>query len=194
MKKALIAALVGAVIMFLWQFLSHMMLSGTLHKMQGLTPDMESQVIAGLSGAEDGVYMIPAPKPDATWSEHQEMMKQHEGKPWGIINYHKSMAGPDPMQMVWGFILDFIGILIVVTMMGYGRDRLMTFGQRWWFVILAGLFMIVMHLLMDWNWWGYPVDYTMMESLDRLIMWGLTGLWLAWYLGRGMTPAKETTM
>jgi hypothetical protein len=35
---------------------------------------------------------------------------------------------------------------------------------------------------MNWNWWNFPGDFTLVESVDTLIAWFLAGLAIAWFV------------
>ena len=186
MKKMFIAALVGAIIVFAWQAISHMALNNVLHKSMSHTPPNGEQVLAAMQGAETGMYMYPGEVKGESWDD---AVKRMQGKPGVFIMYDKSMNMNMGMPMVIGFILDFLGVWIVVSMLGYARERLKTSWDRWWAVMLFALFLIIMQYLMGWNWFGYPFSHVLEEGVDTLITWALCGLWLSWYLGRNMTKA-----
>src|SRR5688572_21566467 len=172
MKKAFIAALVGAIVVFIWQAVSHMALADVLHNSMNKTAPNADAIATAMAGAEDGMYMFPG---KMEGESDQDAMKRMEGKPGGMIFYDASMDMNMARPMIVGFILDFLAVWIIVAMIGYGRERLNTFGKIWWATLLFGIFLVLMHHLMAWNWFGMPVDHTVQESIDVLITWALCG-------------------
>ena len=92
MKKWIIGSLVGAIIIFAWQFLSWTMIG--IHSGEEKYASAQDQVLSTLSSSnlEDGMYMLPNTQPGATMQEQQNLMQQNEGKPWARIVYVKSMT------------------------------------------------------------------------------------------------------
>ncbi|MBK9485026.1 MAG: hypothetical protein IPO01_07365 [Chitinophagaceae bacterium] len=102
MKKTIIGAIVGGIILFLWQFLSWTMLNRHDAR-QRYTPKQDS-IMAYLNTqfSEDGGYMMPRFAPGTSNEEMEKQMKAIEGKPWAEVVYHKSMPGMDKMFMNMG--------------------------------------------------------------------------------------------
>jgi hypothetical protein len=60
------------------------------------------------------------------------------------------------------------------------------FGTRLGFVMLFSIFVILQAQLTGMNWWSTPFHSAIGEIIDLLIAWFLCGLWLAWFIGRGL--------
>ncbi|RMD75958.1 MAG: hypothetical protein D6818_00920, partial [Bacteroidetes bacterium] len=91
MKNTLIASLVAALIAFVFQAMSWMVLP-IHHNSFKYTPGQDA-VIEALQAhlPEDGMYMIPMPDPATTTAEQQaEFNEAMVGKPWAIVNYHQA--------------------------------------------------------------------------------------------------------
>jgi len=91
MKKTILASLVGAVIMFLWQFLSWGILN-MQHAAQEYTPKQDS-IMAYLNSqfTEDESYFMPTFPNGTSREEQDKLMNSPAGKPWAIVSYHKAM-------------------------------------------------------------------------------------------------------
>ena len=102
MKKWLIGSLVGGIIVFAWQFLSWTMLG--IHNDAARYHPAQDSIVNYLSSVikEDGAYMLPTAKPEMSRSEHEEMVKQMEGKPWASVIYHNNFKYNMARQMTRG--------------------------------------------------------------------------------------------
>ena len=54
------------------------------------------------------------------------------------------------------------------------------FGSRVLFVALLAGFVALQSRLLDWSWWRFPLDYSLVAALDLVVGWTLAGLVLAW--------------
>lgn len=183
MKKSIIGAIVGGIIIFIWQFLTWGMLN--LHEAQQKHTPKQDSVMAYLNSqfSEDGAYFMPRPAPGTSRDDMEKQMKASEGKPWAQLIYHKSM---DPMSkmfmnMARGFLVNFVivwllcWLLLKIPSPSFGTVFLGTLGTG----IIAFLHgPYTMHI-----WYG-SFD-VMIHFLDALVAWGVAGLWLGWWLTRG---------
>ena len=107
MKKSLIGAVVGAIIIFIWQFLSWTLLN--LHQpAQRHTPNQEAIMPVLNSNLEEGGYILPSIPEESSWADHEKAMKESVGKPWATIQYHKSMEDTMVMNMIRGLLVNII--------------------------------------------------------------------------------------
>lgn len=185
MKKTIIAALVGGIIMFLWQFLSWN-ISGLHEAAQQHTPQQE-KIMTHLNSLQlkEGGYIIPMPPPNASMDEWTKTMEAAEGKPWARVEYHAALTENMAMNMTRGLITNVLTILLLCWM-------LMRFNHRSFATILTaslctGLIVFLNVPYTNYIWyhsfdiWGHLAD--------AVISWGLVGLWLGWYLKKGRERA-----
>jgi len=183
MKKMIIGAIVGGLILFAWQFLTWGALN--LHDAaQQYTPKQDS-ILSYLNSqfSEDGSYYMPRTATNATSEEMEKQWKANVGKPWAQVIYHKSMPGMNKMFMNMGRSL-LVNIVIIwllcwllmkIPSPSFGTVFIGTLGTG----IIAFLHgPYIMHI-----WYG-SFDL-MVFFADTLISWGVTGLWLGWWLRRG---------
>jgi hypothetical protein len=55
-----------------------------------------------------------------------------------------------------------------------------SFRRRVIFVVLLGVFAGFMYPFSEWNWWQYPLGYTLVNFADGILTWFFAGLVLAW--------------
>jgi hypothetical protein len=182
MKKMIIGAVVGGIILFAWQFLTWGALN--LHeKQQQYTPKQDS-ILAylGTQFSEDGAYFMPTFKPGTPNSEMEAQMKAMEGKPWAQVVYHKKMDGMNKMFMNMGrsLVVDIVVIWLLCWLLT--KITVPSFGTVFMGTLGTGLIVFlnapyVMHI-----WYG---SFDLMAHFtDTLVAWGVTGLWLGWWLTR----------
>ncbi len=189
MKKIIIGSLAGSVILFVWGAISWMLLPIHLQSFH-YTPAQDS-ILSALSGLESGAYMVPAAdnrNAKAFDSKYQEeCMKMHEvykGKPMATIMYIKEGVQENAMTFVRGLLFNFISVMCVCIILAASSEKLRTFFERWWMVLLVSCVLVLQGPLMGYNWMGLPWHYVKGMVIDAFVSWGLCGAWLAWYFGK----------
>lgn len=181
MKKMIIAAIVGGIIMFAWQFLSWAALN--LHKAaNGYTPN-NAAIMAALEAnlPNEGGYMLPGLPETATREEHEKMMKESNGKPWATVQYHKSgdfSSSAMTMNMARGLITDIIMIWLFCWILS--KFNMASFGT----IFTASLFMgfiTFFNTAYTGTIW-YKFFDIMAYFTDSMVSWGVCGIWLGWYM------------
>jgi hypothetical protein len=182
MKKTIVGAIVGGIILFAWQFLSWAALN--LHeKQQQYTPKQDS-IMAYLNTqfSEDGGYYLPNFAPGTSDEQMKTEMKVREGKPWAQISYHKSMPGMDKMfmNMGRGLLINIFTIWLLCWLLV--KIPSPSFGTIFLGTLFTGLIVFfnapyIMHI------WYQSFDL-MVHFTDALVAWGATGIWLGWWLTR----------
>jgi hypothetical protein len=179
MKRAIIGALVGAVLVFGWQAISHMFLR--YHDAEYKQVADQENAIKTLSGIfkEDGQYLVPRSNPNGTQEEMARYDEQMKGKPFALVTYHTADKMNMPMSAVRSFTTAFLCILIFIGIIGKKPGRfyiifLKTFG--------LGL-LIFMFVWYNSNiWLQTPWDVLRVELIDLLVVFTLLGVWLGYWL------------
>ncbi|HEX5152652.1 MAG TPA: hypothetical protein VFW07_14475 [Parafilimonas sp.] len=178
--KIFIGSLVGGIIIFIWQFLSWTVLN--LHEpAQRYTPKQDS-ILAYLSTQFDssGGYFMPTTPKGASSDEMKKLEENSAGKPWAQIAYHKSLDINMGMSMIRAFITDFLMVLFFCWVIaGFTAN---SFGKTLLAAILTGLIIFlsgnyIIHI------WYQTFDLSAYLT-DYLVSWGLTGIWLGWWLNK----------
>jgi hypothetical protein len=105
MKRKLLFTLIGAIIIFVWQFLSFAM--PNLHKSSQRYTTAQDSILQKIEqlGVPEGMYVLGQPDPSLSMEQQKEAMKSFESKPWAVLNYHKSNTTSMAMPMIRGFLV-----------------------------------------------------------------------------------------
>ena len=181
MKKWLIGSIVGAILVFLWQFLSWTILP--VHSGEAKYTPAEKEILNSLSALnEDGVYMLPGAPPGTSSADHQKLLKDLEGKPWVTVIYRSSYKPDMVMPMIRGFLIDLVLVFLLIyilTRAGTPTSMRIFAGS-----IAVGLFTFLVGPYTMHNWFQTPTEAYIGHLLDAFVAWGLCGLWLGWWLNR----------
>ncbi|MFK7806902.1 MAG: hypothetical protein AB8F74_03780 [Saprospiraceae bacterium] len=179
MKKLIIGALVGGLILFFWQFISWG--PGNIHgAMMQYTPNQDA-IIVDLSKhlSEDGTYFIQRAPLDATQEEIDAHTTSITGKPWALVSYRTSYENTFGMNLTRGFIIDFLSAFLLCWLLLQMRDLDMMMALKASLAVgLIGYFTLS-YLNTIW----FETD-SIGDLIDTVVSWGLVGAWLGWWLPR----------
>lgn len=108
MKHKLLFSLIGAIVIFAWQFLSFAM--PNFHKSANTYTPLQDSILMSLDkmGLKEGMYLLGQPDPSLSSEEQQAAMKSLDGKPWAVINYQASNSMDMAMPMIRGLLVCFV--------------------------------------------------------------------------------------
>ena len=181
--RILLAGLLGAIAMFAWTAIAHMALPLGEAGVQN-TMDDDALLAALKSNVKDkdGLYIYPTMGlgPNATHAEQSKAMETYpeklEKNPSGFFIYHP--PGSRPMNMgkflTIEFVTELCEALLAVWLLA--QTRIVTFGGRVGFVLLAGVMAAISTNVSYWNWWGFPTIYTVSYMFIQVVGFFLVGL------------------
>ena len=180
MKKLLIGALVGGIILFFCQFLSWTVLNWHSNAYQ-YTPKQDA-IMSALSAQidKDGQYMIPNLPPDATMQDHEAAMKTYAGKPWVLIAYHSAKNMNMTPNIIRGLIVDILIIGFFCAIIS--RMNALNFTA----ILISALFVgmiVFFNVPYTHHIWFQDADL-MAYFWDCVLGWGLVGVWLGILYGK----------
>ncbi|MBK9270086.1 MAG: hypothetical protein IPM48_00680 [Saprospiraceae bacterium] len=179
MTKQAIGIIVGAILLFLWQFLSWSMLG--IHSNEFTYTANQQQILDCLAQnlTEEGTYMLPGVPPGSSMEEEQALMEQNMGKPWASVTYHKVENTNMGMNMFRGFLVDIVALFFLVwILMRLQNNNLMTSVQA---SVMVGLIAYLTIPYTNSIWFS---TQSMGYLIDAVVSWGLVGLWLGWWMNR----------
>ena len=181
MRKTIIAAIVGGIIIFAWQFLSWAALN--LHNAANKYTPNNAAILAALQEnlPEEGGYMLPGLPESATREEHEKMMKESNGKPWASVQYHKAIESTPSsmyMNMGRGLVVDIVMVWLFCWILG--KMNMATFGTIFTACFFMG-FITFFNSAYTINIWYKWFDI-MAHFTDAMVSWCVCGLWLGWFL------------
>lgn len=179
MNKMLIGSFVGALILFIWQFLSWGLLN--LHGSQMSYSPNQENIIPCISEhlTEEGTYFIPRADPSLSAADQEAFSKSQIGKPWAIVSYRKSFENTFGMNLIRGFVIDFVSVLMLIwILMKFEQNDMKTSIITAVFVGLIGYFYIS-YLNSIW----FQTD-SIPDLIDAIVQWAICGAWLGYFLNR----------
>lgn len=108
MKHKLLFSLIGAIIIFTWQFFSYAM--PNFHKSASAYTPAQDSILQLLQkqGLTEGMYLLGQPDPSLSKAEQEASMETMDGKPWAVINYHKVSSTDMAMPLIRGLLVCFV--------------------------------------------------------------------------------------
>ena len=179
MKKLIIGALVGSLILFIWQFLSFALI-GIHNNQMAYTGNQDAILKVLEENLEEGFYFLPRAPMDASQADQQTMMNESIGKPWAMISYHKSMSNNMGMNMLRGWAIDFISALLLAWLL----LKMATLDMKTALLSSLAIGLIGYFTINYLNSVWYETN-SIPDLIDAVVQWGLTGAWLGWWLPRG---------
>jgi hypothetical protein len=187
MKRILVAAVLGAFVMFIWGWISWAMLPWHNTTIPGL-PN-EDVVMEALKAniTASAVYQFPGmPDPHDTVAMRTWTEKYMRG-PSGVLFYTAEGRNPMPMgQFVTGFLLSFVEAFLAAWLLSLAAGRLPGYGQRVGFIAVMGVLGALVSHIAAWNWMAFPTGYSLVMALDLVITSTLAGLVIAWRIKPAM--------
>lgn len=184
--RILIAGLIGGLTMFAWGAVSHMLLP--IGEMGVRVPTEQAATLAALAPSAQGagVYMYPSP-PREDWKDEAKMAAFAEsarGQPYAFVVYQPA-GNPVNESMTpallkqWGS--DTAAALVAAWIMALGAFG---FARRVLVAAALGAFAWLAVSVPYWNWYQFPLDFTLGSLLGQVIGWTVSGAAMAWWLGR----------
>lgn len=184
--RVLVAGLIGGILMFFWGVAAHMALG--LGEVGIKLPTNENVALSGLQqglGEQAGVYMLPSLDPgkmgDA--AEVRAYSIKAVRSPYAFVVYQPQ--GTDMTQMgpqigrQWAS--DTLSALALAFVMGLA---VVGFRRRLAIAAAAAVFAWLSTMLPYWNWYRFPLDFTLAALVEQLVGWLIAGAAMAWWLGR----------
>lgn len=176
MKKLALGSILGAIIIFVWQFLSFSLLE--LHGNAIRYTPNQAEVLEYLSRQfpESGSYYLPRTPPGASSEEMDKALKDAQGKPWAIISYHKSLNMSMGANMGRGILINIIMVGLVCWILSKLRSP--DFTTILLVSISIGLIGFF-NLPYTGHIWYETFDLNA-YLVDAVVGWGLVGMVLGW--------------
>ena len=201
-KKAWIAGLLAAVLMFIWGFIAHDVLPTAELGLK--TTPTEDAVMASIKSNMNGSGMYIIPGKDMTEAKklsgdaQKAAMKTAQDKwfggPTAIVVYNDH-PGAGFGQLLGG---EFLSTLIAAWIMAFAFSaalpNLKTFASRVLFVTAIGLLPLFVVDLSLWNWYQFPDGYLITSITDYGVGALLAGIFFAWFYrkeGAGLASAAK---
>ena len=180
-KKVIIGALLGGVVLLLWQFAVRELLGiydDAFVKLKDpaaveavLKENLPEENITG-----SGMIVIPHPEPGDTDDEAKAMEKLTTGfSLFGAVN-RDGRHGFGAMLGVQFAVNVLASALLMFVLLAANPP---TLGSRLALVLCFAVFAVLTELIPSWNWWGTSLTYIGRQIGEQIVGWALVGLVLA---------------
>jgi hypothetical protein len=179
--KILLAALVGAILMYVWSSGAHMspLAMIGIKSMPNEGPALSALTQA--TGDKPGLYHFPyADAKSKTFMKDMETAMKT--KPSGILVYRPAGAPMmTPTQLIGEFVLELFETLLAVWLLT--RTGASSFGARVGVMAGIGVLAAVVTNMSYWIWYAYPLDYTLANMVIEFGKFLFAGVGAAFILG-----------
>jgi hypothetical protein len=178
--RILIAGVAGAVAMFIWMGVAHMVTPLGWIGFSQIAD--EAPVIAAMQGAipKDGLYIFPwvDPKSKEAMAQYKEKVKTSAS---GLLLY-KAPPGSDieTKQLVIEFVTEIALCLLAAFLLA--QTMLAAYAMRVGFVALVGVTAAISTNVPYWNWYGFPCDFTLAAIFMAVVGYLVAGLVIAFLI------------
>ena len=175
-KKVIIGALLGGVVLLLWQFAVRELLGVYDDAFVKLEDPAAVEAVLKENLPGSGMIKIPHPEPGNKEAEAKAMEKLTTGfSLFGAVN----LAGRHGFGAMLGvqFALNVLASAVLMFVLLAANPS--TLGSRIALVLCFAMFAVLTELIPNWNWGGSSLAYIGRQIGEQIVGWALVGLVLA---------------
>ncbi len=172
MKKKLLYSLIGALIIFVWQFLSNAF--PNFHSAVTTYTPKQKEILQKFEelGLNEGTYLLGQADPTKSKVEQQAEMKSYENKPWAHINYQKKMSMNMVMPMIRTFLVAFVVAFLLFWL--FLQQKNPTLLNRLLLALSVGMIGFFFVPYTNYIWYRQPDIFA--YFIDAIVPWAILGL------------------
>jgi len=167
MARIFLAGLLGGIAMYIWTYIAYNALPlGNIGLRKLPNEPAILHALQSNIAEKSGVYLFPGLRlgsnPSDKKTEAADNLAETVARyPSGMLIYNA--AGSRPIELFRWLSVDFLIELgqVVLAVFLLSRTRLTRFSARVIFVLLIGVVAAIATNLSNWNWYGFPLDYTL---------------------------------
>lgn len=186
MKKILGAGLAGGVVVFLWGFVSHMLLP--VGKMGFTQMPVNSPLLEAMKQnlTEEGLYAFPGLEVGRKQTEAEDAVWAGKYKmgPNGLLLYHPVGTDPiSPRRLLIQLATDVFGALLLAYLLvgiAGSTGAQVPLAKMLRIALAAGVFSWASIEIAYANWYGFPRAFVLAELIDQVVGWTLAALVMTW--------------
>jgi len=192
--RILLAAIVGGIVLFFWNFVAHDLLP--LGEVGVRIMPNEDAITGALQtnlGDNSGFYIFPSGglTPGATGEQKQAAMKKAEQQmaagAGGVLIYRPKRIFNLPKRLIIQFATDVAEALLAVFLLA--QTGINGFGGKAGFVLTAGILAAITTNIPYANWYGFPKDFTLTQMIIQIVGFLLVGIVAALLLKKPATTS-----
>lgn len=168
------AGLLGGIILFVWSFISWMLLPWHTVTLNNFKDEKVVAESISANVSQSGMYLMPA------HMDKQQANSDTTKRPFVFASVRtEGMPVSMNISMLLSLITQVIAAIFVAWLLS--KTRGLNYYQRVVFVVIFALAAGVVTEIPYWNWFGFDPYYTLVSIADLLIGWFFAGLVLARY-------------
>ena len=181
MKNKLLFSFIGALVIFVWQFLSYAM--PNFHKSSMQYTASQEKVLQALkdAGISEGMYVLGQPDPTLSREQQADAMKALDGKPWAVLNYHEKNSMGMAIPMIRGFLVCLVMAFLLFYL--FLQQKNPTLINRILLSLAVGMIGFFFEPYTNFIWFRAPDIFA--HFADAIVPWLLLG-----FIGHKLAPAK----
>ncbi len=172
--RTILAGFAGGILMFVWASIAHVALPLGQIGVNPLPNESASMsAIAAAIGDNHGLFIFPDMRPG------KPMAGKKGSGPTGFLVYQPhGLYEMSPSQLVIEFAKEVAEALLAAVLLSL--TALHSYGARLGFVSLTGLLTAIATNASYWNWYSFPLSYTLAYGAIQVIGYVVAGLAIAW--------------
>ena len=175
MQKIILSAVLGGLTLFVWGFLSWMILPFHTATMKDMPNEQAIVEALRANLTEPGVYSYPG-MADYEADEAAWVAKHKQGPIVTMMVYHPDGMEPmQPMVFIKGLLIDMLAAGLSALMLSMIVSAVPLYGRRILMGTMLGVFAALVSHFTLWNYFMIPAGYTLAMSLDLVVGWTLAG-------------------
>jgi hypothetical protein len=188
--KTLLAALAGAIVMYVFASGFHMSPAAQVGVSQ--SKDDAAMIAAMKTATGDKAGMYHFPYMDMSSKDAMKTMTTAlKTSPSGVLLYHPAGdTGISPTRLIGEFVVELVEVTLALWLLS--MTTVSSFGGRVGFMagvgLIAGITTNVSYML----WFNYPLDYTVVNVVYEVLKFVIAGAVAAWILGMKPKAAAAT--
>jgi hypothetical protein len=188
-KKVIVGGILGGLVMFLWSAFSWMVLPWHQLTMAKFTDELAVAEVIAANAPYSGIYLLPnvqrldaqGRKPPREEPRADALARMQAG-PFLFASVARDGTDPtNPWLFLRSLIIQVVAATLITVLLVQTR------GLRFWcrvgFVETTGVLIAVLATLPLWNWWQFPLRYTLVNFADFIIGVTLAGFVIAKVVG-----------
>jgi hypothetical protein len=188
-KKVIMGGMLGGLVMFLWGAVSWMVLPWHDLTMGKFTDELAVAEVIAANAPQSGIYLLPNAQqldPQANEAAREQARADALARMQSGLFLFVSVAreGTDftnPWLFVRSLIIQIVAATLITVLLVQTRG--LHFWCRVGFVETAGVLIGVLATFPLWNWWQFPLRYTLVNFADLIISITLAGFVIAKVVG-----------
>lgn len=182
MKQKLLFSLIGAVVIFAWQFFSYAM--PNFHKSAARYTPAQDSILHAMTkhGLTEGMYFLGQPDPSLSQAEQEAYMAKLDGQPWAIVNFHETNKMSMAMNMIRGLMVCFVISFLLFWL--FVQQKNPTFTNRLLLSVAVGVIGFFFVPYTNFIWYKAPDIFA--HFADAFVPWAILG-----FIGHKMAPVPK---